>query len=369
MTTNRLPPKARIFMVRDSGLAKLLDEVDASLTARQHIVTRGPMDAAGSMRRYTASEAVALIGDADVAVFTGRHSCSAEVMSALPGLRGICFPAIGVESLDLAAANELGLIVGHGAVRGNIIGMAESNVMLMLMLLYDVETNIRLINGHKWRRPGHHSRQMEGKTIGLIGFGRIAREIAQRLLPFGVKIITYSPRADPKTLPAGVEKVTLEALLRDSDVVSILTGLTPETLHMIDASKLALMKPDAYLINTARGAVVDEPALYQCLRDKRIAGAALDTFVVEPLPDDSPLFHLDNVILTPHCVGHTVEGYAEFGTAMVENIERIMAGELPLYCKNPEAETAWRNRLTNLAGGAPAVKTAGARGDFDPGLG
>jgi D-3-phosphoglycerate dehydrogenase len=117
---------------------------------------------------------------------------------------------------------------------------------------------------------------------------------------------------------------------------------------MIDAEQLALMKPSAYLVNTGRGAVIDEAALVAALRARRIMGAALDTFEAEPLPGDSPLRALDNVILTPHCVGHTVEGFAELGPAMVENIERILAGELPLYCKNPEAEAAWRERLRRL---------------------
>jgi phosphoglycerate dehydrogenase-like enzyme len=216
------------------------------------------------------------------------------------------------------------------------------------MLFYDVETNIARINAGVWRRAGHHGHQVEGKTIGLIGFGRIAREITSRLAPFGVRIITYSPRARPEDLPPGVEKVDLDTLLSTSDLVSVLTGLTPETRHMLDAGKLARMKPTAYLVNTGRGAVIDETALIELLRERRIAGAALDTFMVEPLPSDSPLLTLDNVILTPHCVGHTVEGWDEFGPALVENVERILAGELPLYCKNPEAEAAWRQRLARL---------------------
>ena len=346
---------ATVFMVSDSGLVTMLDEMAESLAARGHTLIRGPMDTPGTMRMYTGEEAATMLGDAEVAVFTGRHGCSRDVMAAAGNLRGICYPAIGVESLDLAAANALGVIVGHGAVRGNIIGMAESTVMLMLMALYDVETNIRLVSEKKWRRAGHHSHQMMGKTVGIIGFGRIAREVAQRLSPFGVTIVTYSPRASPESLPAGVAKVDLDTLMRDSDVVSVLTGLTPETKHMIDAGRLALMKPTAYLVNTGRGAVIDEAALVEALRDKRLAGAALDTFAVEPLPPDSPLHDLDNVILTPHCVGHTVEGYSEFGAAMVANVEHILSGELPLYCKNPEAEPAWRARLRRL----DAVTAAG----------
>ena len=339
---------SRIFVCGDTGQVALLDGVAGALADAGHEVTRGPPDTPGILKIYTAEERDALINDADVAVFTIRHACSRVLMEGATRLRGICYPVIGVESLDLDAASDLGLIVGHGAVRGNVIGMAESTVMLMLMLLYDVQTNIARIARGDWRRPGHHSHQMEGKTVGLIGFGRIAREVALRLAPFGVRIVTYSPRASERDLPAAVAKVDLETLLRESDVVSVLTGLTPETHHMIDATKIALMKSGAYLVNTGRGAVIDETALIDALRTRRIAGAALDTFEVEPLPGDSPFRALDNVILTPHCVGHTTEGYDEFGPAMVENIARILRGELPLYCKNPEAEPSWRARLRTL---------------------
>ena len=338
---------ARIFICRDTAFASLLDEVAAHFSEKRHDVIRGPTQS-GGVRTYSASERAALMTDADIAVFTGRHACSAELLRECRRLRGVCFPVIGVETLDLAAADELGIIVGHGAVRGNVIGMAESNVMLMLMLLYDVQTNITLMKSGRWRRMGHHSHQLEGKTVGLIGFGRIAREVASRLAPFGVKILTHSPRARPEDLPAGVMKVGLDDVLRQSDVVSVLTGLTPETHGLIDRDKLGLMKPSAYLINTGRGAVIDEQALLEVLREKRIAGAALDTFANEPLPADSELRTLDNVIVTPHCVGHTVEGWNEFAPAMIENMERILSGRLPLYCKNPQTETAWRERLRQL---------------------
>lgn len=339
---------ARIFICSDTGLSNLLDAVAGTLRDHGHTVIRGPHNEVGVMKEYSEEERATLINYADIAVFTGRHHCSAELMAGAVRLRGICYPVIGVESLDLEAAKELGIIVGNGAVPGNIVGMAESTVMLILMLVYNVQTNIQLINEGQWRRPGHHSHQLQGKTIGLIGFGRIAREVAQRLSAFGVSILAYSPRLRSADVPPYVEKVELETLLRKSNVVSILTGLTPETRHMIDSAKLALMKSTAYLVNTARGAVVDETALVSALRAKKIAGAALDTFAVEPLPPDSPLRSLDNVILTPHCVGHTVEGWDQFAPAMIENIERILAGDLPLHCKNPEVEKAWRQRLARV---------------------
>ena len=339
---------AKIFICGDSGQAALLERVEATLLARGHQVVRGPEDELGKVRPYSPAESTDLLGDADVAVFTVRHDCSRQLLASARKLRGVCYPVIGVETLDLEAAAEFGIIVGHGAVRGNVIGMVEANVMLMLMLLYDVRTNIARMETGAWRRSGHHGQQLAGKTIGLIGFGRIARGVAERLLAFDVRVLTYSPRATADLLPTDVQKVSLDVLLEESDVVSVLTGLTPETRNLLDGHRLAQMKPSAFLINTGRGAVVDEIALAHALRERRIAGAAIDTFAVEPLPADSLLRGLDNVILTPHCVGHTVEGEAEFAPAMIENIERILRQELPLYCKNPEVEPAWRARLLRL---------------------
>lgn len=339
---------ARVFMCSDTGLADLLAPVAASLAEDGHTVVRGPLDSAGQLRRYTQGECAALIAGAELAVFTGRHDCSRALLESGTRLRGVCSPVTGVETIDLDAAADLGIIVGHGAVRGNVLGVAEATVMLMLMLFYDVQTNMRLIGSGRWRRKGHNSQQFEGATIGLIGFGRIAREVAERLAAFNVRILTASPRARPADLPPGVTKVGLEELLGESDLVSVLTGLTPSTRHLLGPAQFALMKPGAYLVNTARGQVIDEAALFEALRDRRIAGAALDTFTVEPLPADSPLRTLDNVILTPHCVGHTAEGWNELVAALIENSRRILAGHLPAYCKNPEVEPAWRERLHRL---------------------
>jgi phosphoglycerate dehydrogenase-like enzyme len=339
---------ATIFLCDDIGQAPLLTSVSDALRARGHTVLRGPPNEVGKIRRYAADELPSLFGQADIAIFTGRHQCSREVMTAAPRLRGVCFPFTGVETIDLEAANELGIVVGHGAVRGNVVGMAEATLMLMLMLVYDVQTNIGLVRAGRWRRPGHNSHQLEGRVIGMIGFGRIAREMAARLAPFNVRIVTYSPRARPETLPAHVTKVDLDTLLEQSDVVSVLTGLSPETRHLLGRAQLERMKATAYLINTGRGEIIDEDALIAVLRDRRIAGAALDTFSIEPLPADSPLRTFDNVIPTPHCVGHTVESYEEFLPALMENIAGILHGRLPLHCKNPEAESAWRKRLERL---------------------
>ncbi|MBX5204062.1 2-hydroxyacid dehydrogenase [Rhizobium sp. NZLR1] len=341
---------ARIFICGDTGQTDLLERVSQVLTAKGHCIVRGPPDDCGAIKRYSRQEQDALFKEADVAVLTTRHECSRTLMSAAPRLRGICFPVTGVETLDVRAATDLGIIVGHGAVQENTVGMAEATVMLMLMSLYDVQRSLGLMARGEWRGAVPFARQIARKTVGMIGFGRIAREVASRLKPFGARIITCSPRTSESDLPQFVQKVELADLMRESDVVAVLTGLTDETRGMIGAQQLSLMKEDAFLINTARGAIVDEPALIEALRERRIAGAALDAFATEPLPLDSPLRRLDNVLLTPHSIGHTKEGVSALCPALVENVTRILQGELPLICKNPEAEPLWRARLVTLNG-------------------
>ena len=341
----------RIFIVGDTGQTALLDRTAVALEADAHEVVRGPQDDRGALRCYTDAERVALINSADLAVFTTRHECSRSLLEGATRLRGVCYPVTGVESLDLAAATDLGLIVGHGAVPENTLGMAEATLMLMLMLIYDVETNIARMRSGEWRPPTPRARQMAGKTVGLIGYGRIAGELSKRLQPFGVRMLVFSPRTRSEDLPADTVKTDLPTLLRDSDIVAVLATLTDETRHLLGAGELALLKPGALLVNTGRGAIIDEEALIAALRHKRIAGAALDAFAAEPLSADSPLRRLDNVILTPHCVGHTQESIAAIGPALLENIRHILRGELPPICKNPEAEPAWRKRLRRLEDG------------------
>jgi D-3-phosphoglycerate dehydrogenase len=230
--------------------------------------------------------------------------------------------------------------------------MAEATVMLMLMLAYNPKASQEVLQGLRPRpkpAPEHAwGRMMMGRTVGLVGMGRIGRGVVERLSGFGVKILAFDPYVKQEAVPPGVTMVDLDRLLRSSDIVSLLVSITPESRGMIGDRQLRLMKPTAYLINTSRGEAVDESALYRALKEKRIAGAALDTFVVEPLPAASPLRTLDNVILTPHMVGHTQDVFASFPTAAVENITRILRGEPPLYCKNPEIIPAWRKRLAEL---------------------
>ena len=333
-------------------LVEVLDEIESRLVKLGIEVVRGPQTVPGRKLDYPKERHAELFGRAEVMMFSSRSICSREIMLAAPRLRGIVNPTIGLETVDLAAANELGVIVGHGATPENFLGMAEATVMLILMLMYQPGATEDVLRGRRSRpKPtakNAWARMLRGRTVGLIGLGRIARGVAERLSGFGVNLIAFDPFVGQGKAPAGVEMTDLDTLLRSSDVVAMLVSITPESRGMLGERELALMKPSAYLVNTSRGEAIDEGALYRALKEKRIAGAALDSFTVEPLPDDSPLRGLDNVILTPHMVGHTQDVFASFPPAAVENITRILSGEPLLYCKNPEIIPMWQRRLARI---------------------
>ena len=341
-----------VFICHDYMLVDVLDEIQARLEQSGIEVLRGPQTAPGKKLVYSKESYTELFGRAEVMMFSSRSICSREIMLAAPRLRGIVNPTIGLETVDLAAANELGIIVGHGATPENFLGMAEATVMLILMLMYQPRETEAVLRDRR-RRPRSTpkdvwARMLRGRTVGLVGLGRIARGVVERLSGFGVNLVACDPFVGRDQAPEGVKMTDLDTLLRSSDIVAMLVSITPESRGMLGERELALMKPSAYLVNTSRGEAIDEAALYRALREKRIAGAALDSFAVEPLPDDSPLRQLDNVILTPHMVGHTQDAFVSFPPAAVENITRILRGEPPLYCKNPEVIPAWQRRLANL---------------------
>jgi len=341
-----------VFVCHDYMLVEVLDEIQARLERSGIEVLRGPQTAPGKKLVYSKESYTELFGRAEVMMFSSRSICSREIMLAAPRLRGIVNPTIGLETVDLAAANELGIIVGHGATPENFLGMAEATVMLILMLMYQPRETEAVLRDRR-RRPRSRpkdvwARMLRGRTVGLVGLGRIARGVVERLSGFGVNLVACDPFVGRDQAPEGVKMTDLDTLLRSSDIVAVLVSITPESRGMLGERELALMKPSAYLVNTSRGEAIDEAALYRALKEKRIAGAALDSFAVEPLPDDSPLRQLDNVILTPHMVGHTQDAFVSFPPAAVENITRILRGERPLYCKNPEVIPAWQRRLATL---------------------
>jgi phosphoglycerate dehydrogenase-like enzyme len=342
--------RSKIFVARDPQITVLLDDIAAALAAEGSEVVRGPMPERGCKLVYAPSLYAELFGSADVALFSVASICSREILAQAPKLRGVVYPAIGTESVDMAAANEFNVIVAHGAVPENYQGMAEATVMLMLMLSFQVQRSELALRENAprpspseiWARP------LRGKTIGLIGFGRIARATAALLQPFGAKVLVYHPQQQVGDVGATATLTDLDTLLRQSDIVSVHVTINETSRGIIGAEELALMKPSAYLVNTSRGQAIVEADLIAALKSGKIAGAALDTFEVEPLPVDSPLRSLSNVILTPHLVGQTRESLQALTPAATENVRRILKSELPLYCKNPGIQDEWLARLRAL---------------------
>jgi phosphoglycerate dehydrogenase-like enzyme len=263
-----------------------------------------------------------------------------ETFDAAPGLRfvGACRGDIG-EHVDLDAAQARGVTVINTPGR-NAVAVAELTIGLMLGLARSIPAAHAMIRRGEWASPVDNLTAWKGvelsrKTAGLIGYGRIGREVARRLAAFEMEVIAYDPIAsqagEGEEPGLGVSLVGLEELLSRSDFVSIHAALTSESRGLLGAVELSWMKPSAYLINTARAAIVDEGALLDALRAGRIAGAGLDVYRVEPLPPDSPWLALDNVLLTPHMGGATGDVVRRHSEMILSDLRRWRQGQRPVH--------------------------------------
>lgn len=287
------------------------------------------------------SDPAALV-EADVLLAAGDLPCTRGLMAAAPRLRAVISPFIGTEGFDEAAATDLGILVANGQTRENVESMAEATILLILASLYDLHGSEAVLRGAIPRPTRSRAFMLRRKTVGLVGYGNIARAVTQRLEAWGVRLLAWSRRPDPPA--AGVTWVDLDSLLSDSDVVCVLVSLNAGTRGLLDATRLRRMKPDAVLVNTARGGIIDETALVELARERPAMRIALDTFAIEPLPADSALRTLPNTILTPHMLGHTVESHSVLPHVAVDAVLKVLAGEPPLHTRNPEVLPAWRAR-------------------------
>jgi phosphoglycerate dehydrogenase-like enzyme len=287
---------------------------------------------------WTQEEIARYFADADVIITTPMQPFPAEVLRAAPRLNMLGCAVIGVDHIDVDAATELGVIVTNCPTHETIVGMAEASVMFMAALLLQLERKQASLRAGNWRPPTE-STLLLGKTVGLIAYGRIARAVEARLQGWGVTIQAYDPFVQGT--------VSLETLLTTSDVVSIHTPRTSQTMGLIGRRELAMMKPTAILINTARGGIVDEVALAEAIDSGQIAGAALDVFAQEPPNMDNPIFRCDpfKVLLTPHGIGHSVESGPAGAAMAFDHVQRALRGELPGSVINPEAIPAWQARM------------------------
>lgn len=243
-----------------------------------------------------------------------------RVFASCPRMKLLSIWGTGTDNVDLNAAQRHGVTVTNTPAVA-AVSIAEHSLMLTLAVARRVVALHRQVVGGQW--PRGQMVQLRGKTLGIIGLGAIGREFARLGEAIGMNVITWTMHPDPQR---GFRYVELEELLRDSDVVSLHLRLSPETTGFLGEREFGRMKPSAIFINTARGPIVDEAALLQALESRRIAGAGLDVFDVEPLPAGHPLTQLDNVVLTPHCAGITPE-VLEAGLALaLDNVENFLKG-------------------------------------------
>ncbi len=271
-------------------------------------------------------ELLSVIGDYEALLVRSQTQVSAAVIDAGKKLQVIARAGVGVDNIDVEAATRRGVIVVN-APTGNTVAAAEHTIALMLALARHIPQASASLKSGAWRRNDFMGIEVRGKTLGIIGLGNVGSEVAKRARGLEMKLLGYDPFVSVDyARNLRVEPVTLEQLLKESDFVTIHTPLTAATKEIIGAKELALVKPTARFINTARGGLIEEKALVEALKAKRIAGAAIDVFTTEPLTK-SILFEEDNIIVTPHLGASTIEAQAVVAKDVAEQIVAVFKGQ------------------------------------------
>jgi len=299
--------------------------------------------------RYERKELVNLIGDCPIVYPSGRDVVSAEILDSCPDLQAVVKSSIGIETVDVDAATDLGILCCNSPTVENYMGVAEATMGLIVALFKRLKLNETVVRNGGWKELHNRGTLMLGKTVGIIGVGRLGQNVAKRLGSWGIKVLGYDPYIKPETVaPLGVKMVSLEELLQQSDLVTVHVVLTRETRGMLGMREFKMMKPTAFIVNTSRGQALKEAELVQALNEKIIAGAALDVFEQEPLPMENPLRQVDplRLILTPHNIGAN-PGSAEAGQKMAaESMLAILDGKIPDTVVNPLAIPRWKERFS-----------------------
>jgi D-3-phosphoglycerate dehydrogenase len=270
---------------------------------------------------------LAALSDAHAVLVRSATKIDAEAIAAAPSLKVVARAGVGLDNVDIKAATTAGVMVVN-APTSNIISAAELTVGHILSLARHIPAAHASLAAGAWKRSSYTGVELYEKTVGIIGLGRIGALITQRLQAFGVTVIAYDPYVTTaRAQQLGVELVSLDDLLRRADFTTIHMPRTPETLGMISDAQFALMKPTAFVVNVARGGLIDEDALHRALTANTIAGAGLDVFVAEP-PKDSPLLALPNVVVTPHLGASTDEAQEKAGVSVAKSVRLALGGEL-----------------------------------------
>ncbi len=275
------------------------------------------------------------------ATVAGSEPYTRKVFQSRPELKVIARVGVGYDAVDVAAATEHGVAVTI-APGTNQDAVAEQTFALMLALAKDLIAQHQGVKAGVW--PRQTTLPLRGRTLGIVGLGRIGKAVAIRGACFGMPMLAYEPFPDTAFAARyNITLVPLERLFREADYVSLHVPLTPESRDMINRKSLALMKPTAFLVNTARGALVNEADLFEALKEKRIAGAALDVLQEEPPAKDHPLFQFPNVVLTPHAAGVDLQSRDDMALSAVQAIVALSRGEWPAHqIVNPEVKARFK---------------------------
>jgi phosphoglycerate dehydrogenase-like enzyme len=339
--------------------------------SRPHVLIYRPVDESGDSHRFIEAagcsvvvatadadraQLAALAAGADVLLgATFRGFMDREFLALSPRLRIVAKYTIGVDDVDVDAASALGVLVTHCPTESNWGGVAEGTLAMMLTLLKRIRERDRHVKSGGWREPpiygtylGRRADGHVGITVGIVGLGRAGARVADLLRPWQLRVLAADPYVEAEKFARhGAERVELDKLLRESDVVTLHCNLTAETRGLIDRRRLALLKPAAILINTSRGAVVDLDALCDALEARAIAAAALDVLPEEPVPRDARILRFgDRVLLSPHMVAANQGG--TLGAAIPMAAQAVLAalrGDVPECVYNTEAVAKWRSRF------------------------
>lgn len=286
-----------------------------------------------SLETGSQEEKLARIGEADY-ILVSTEKITEELLSHAPKLKLIQHQGVGYDNIDLAAAARHNVPVAL-TPEGTTVGVAEHTILLILSVYKKLPIAHQSLKDGQWLvwelRPDSY--ELAGKQLGLIGFGRIGQEVTRRARAFDASVVYFDSLRPAPEIEQRLEAtfMPLDELLRTSDIVSIHVPRTPETMGLIGEQQLAMMRPTAILINTARGGLVDEDALYRALKERRIAGAGLDVFLKEPADPSNPLFTLNNVVITPHIAAGTKDALTTKMQAAFANMVRVNNGEAPIH--------------------------------------
>ncbi|HXJ83184.1 MAG TPA: NAD(P)-dependent oxidoreductase [Candidatus Methylomirabilis sp.] len=331
----------RILATGPSGAT---EDLDPLREAGHEVIIGRPLDAP-KRTAYTESELIAACRGVHVILASHLETISGPVLEAAQDLRLVIVPFIGTDKIDIPAATRAGVLVANSPTPENFIAVAEATIGLILMVQKRIKHNEAKLRRGEWAQRDDRGEFLFGKTVGLVGLGRVGSHVARRLVNWDTRLLGSDPYVSADYARGlGVTLTDLGTLLAEADVVSLHTALTDETRRLIGEKELRRMKPTAILINTARGEVMDEEAVARAIDERWIAGAAIDAFVREPLEADSPLRRADpeRVILTPHNVAHSEAGRRANLALALSQILAVGRGEVPAHAVNPDAIVRWR---------------------------